>query len=470
MKDHAREVLAGIIPDRRDHLLYAMQHLETDHFREEAERNIFVMLERYYNAAAGVLPRNTLTDLLERSNVDAAKSLLYEELFDEIAGMVVADHEFRYAVDALKDLRAEQMTGEAITAAYEILERGAEVNGTTMQGHKEAREYAYGEFAKIDHLNHVEAAPEGDMRHEVQDVLQEYADIKSGKIGQGVLTGIETIDNATGGFRNGELCLICAYTGQGKSMLTTQTAWHAAVQQGVNVFFATSETVRSTVRRRIIARHSRLPQFENPRGLNSTKIKNGALDPKEEEIFHAVVHDLDTNPNYGKIYIAQIPRGATLAFMEARFARQAVQWDVGLCVVDYLALLKPERNRTNEREEFNAILRDGKTFAVSANEGKGVPFVSPWQIKQTEYKEAMKTGTYGLASLSDTSEAEKSSDQIISILRMPETPKRATLQFLKMRDGDTPQPVDVETDYRSTYIGDQESGGDDMDLDSLMSM
>ena len=457
--DHGKNVLAGIVPDRKDLLLYALQHLEPEHFKTEAYKNIFVLLERYYGVTAGILPKHVLGDLMRRSQtIDAAKAILYEEVYADLENTHLEDHEFRYAVDALKDLRAEQMTGEAITVAFEILENGAEVGKEVLRGHREARTYAYSVFADIDKLDNLETAPEGDMRHEADDVWDEYEKQKNGKVGKGVLTGIDSIDRVTGGFQKGELGLISAYAGAGKTQFCCQTAWHAAVMQGVNVFFATSETVRPTVRRRILARHSRLPQFGIPLGLNSTKIKNGALNPKEESILKEVIHDLDTNPAYGRLYIAQVPRGANLSYVEARMNRQGAQWDLGLGIVDYLALLRSDRVRNSEREEFNDILRSAKVFATSFNEGRGVPFLSPWQIRRESYNEALRTGLYGLNSLADTAEAERSSDQIISLLTVPETPKETVLQFLKMRDGEMPTPAVLETDFRCAYLDDKGAG------------
>ena len=457
--DHQKYVLAGIVPDRKDLLMYAVQHLEDVHFPSKVPKNIFTLLRRYYDRAGGVLPQRVLNDLLSRSSViEETEGLLYEGYYEEVAAFSVSDHEFRYSVDALKEQHADQLTGEAFATGFEIFQNGVEIDGVPMQGAQEAREYVYGEFSKIDKLANIEFSPEGDMRREADDILKEYAARKAGETGIGVLTGIKTIDDLTGGFQKGELSLVCAYTNQGKSIFSTQCAWNAAVKQGVNVYFATTETLRSTVRRRIIARHSRLPQFEYPKGLDSANIKNGTLSPKEEAILAAVVNDLDTNPTYGTIYIAQMPSNATNTFFETQMKRLNTEWGIGFAVIDYLALVKANVKRTNEREEFNQVLRETKVFSTSFNDGQGVPILSPWQIKQAEYKEALKTGLYGLASLSDTSEAEKSPDQIMSLLGLPEKPDEIVLQFLKVRDGDIPQPTTLEKDYRSTYLNEKPSG------------
>ncbi len=127
---------------------------------------------------------------------------------------------------------------------------------------------------------------------------------------------------------------------------------------------------------------------------------------------------------------------------------------MGLGVWDYLALLKATQKRQSEREEFNQVLRESKVFSTTFAEGRGVPLISPWQIKQSEFKEAMKNGYYTLGALSDTSEAEKSPDQILSMLRLPEHKHEVTMQVLKMRDGDIPSPITLSVDYRTTFLAD----------------
>lgn len=462
MIDYEKQVLAGIVPSRRDHLLYAVTQLTSEHFRNETNRNVFELLTRYYDVAGDILPLAVLSDMLSRRGVEVTKSLLYEELYTELIDTSITDHEWRYAIDGLRDLRAQQKTGEAITTAYEILETGAEVDRQALKGHTDARAFLYSKLSSIDKLDATEAAPEGDMRKEADDVRKEYADRKSGKQSMGIRTGISTMDLATGGFANGELVMLCAYTGQGKSMLSTQTTWSCAVEQGKNVFFATSETVRSQVRRRLIARHSRLPQFGLPQGLDSKAIKDGTLTPAEEDVFNAVLDDLDKNPTYGQIYIAQIPRGATLSFIDARLQRQASNMEVHLVVVDYLALIRPDIKRQSQREEFNDILKDAKTLATSFDHGRGVPLLSPWAMSQSAFKRARETGLYELASLAETSEAEKSADQIITMLRHEDTRNEVKMQFLKLRDADQPAPLTLEADFRSTYVGTKSSGAEEM--------
>jgi replicative DNA helicase len=456
--DHAARVLSGILNgSRRDRLAQANSVLIDDHFQDPVLRVIWTFVLRYYDLTAHVVSEEAFRDLLARRGTDEGKLLLYTERLKSLAATPVADHEFKYAIQGLRDIRAHVETGETLATAMEILTAGATVDRRDLLGHEDAREYLYSALTSIDRLDKADHAPEGDMRTEARDILSDYADRKAGRGTTGVRSGIPFIDNTTNGFANGEMWLIAAYTGQGKTQFCSQTAWDVCVKQGKNVFFATSETQRTQVRRRIIARHSRQPQFGLPKGLDSKKIRLGTLNADEERILQEVIEDFTTNPNYGRLHIAQVPRGATLSFVEARANRFAQVCNVDLEIIDYIALLKSEAKRASSREELSDVLKDAKMHAVAFQDGNGVPLLSPWQMSQAALQRAETAGVYTLASLSDTSEAEKSADGIIPMLRMPDNPREVRLGFLKSRDSDTPEPATLECDYRTSYIGPKET-------------
>lgn len=468
--DHAKVVLGGIIPGRRDRLMVAMQQLEEEHFRQDAERVMFVLLDKFHNITADVMGQKHLQDLLKRKDVEVTKQVLYEELYLEVEAMEVSDADFRYAIEALKDVRSRQLTGEAITTSFEILENGAEVEGRDLKGHDEARAYLYQELGRIDRLGLKETAPEGFMRREAAEMMQEYADKKSKPLSaQGIFTGVPAIDSITAGYQPGELILYCGYTGTGKSMFAVQTAWYAAIKQGKNVFLATTETIRPVVRRRILSRHSREPQFGIPGGLNSRDLKNASLTPETEKKMQEVIADFKENPTYGDIFIAQVPRGATLGFLESRLIRQQANWHIDLVIMDYLALLKPDSSYRDSRVAmFSDLLIEAKQIAVTFDQGRGIPLISPWAMQQGAYKEALKVGEYSLASLSDTSEAEKSADQIMSMLKLDNPPNELKMQFLKNRDGETPPPFTLKSDFKTAYFGEiRDAAVDDLLTEDL---
>jgi replicative DNA helicase len=451
----AHTVFAAVIPGRRDLLVEAMRWLTPDHFRVDTDRGLWVLLCNFYDQTGEVLTPASLGNMVRRS-ADTARALLFEEIYAKAYSDTVVDADFRYAYQELRRIRADQLTGEAFTTAMEILQRGVEVKGEVIEGYEAAWAHAMAEYARVNQIAAEDTAPEGNMMREVSDILADYGEREHARAtgsGIGVLTGIHSIDQLTSGLQPGEMMLVCAYTGEGKSMLCAQTAWRAAVHQGKNVFFVTSETTRAMTRRRIVARHSLEPKFSYREGLNSNDLKNGTLTPAAKAKFIEVATDLNTNENYGQLYIAQVPRGATLATVEARLVRFAQQQPLDLVVIDYLALLKPDRRRDSAVTEFSDLLRDTKVLAATFDSGRGVPIISPWAMNRDRFTQAKKDGYYTLASLADTSEAEKSPDLLLSLLGSDEGASKVRAQFLKNRDGEVGTAFSLEANFRSTFIG-----------------
>ncbi len=455
--DHARTILAAIIPDRRDLLDKALRHLNPEHFPDTVLRNIFIMLERYSEVTGAILTRDALDDQLSASRADAGKVALYLETFDLLAATHADEAAFRWSLDQIRELAADRATGEALTAAMEILTRGAQSErGETLRGHADARTHVLQRFAEIDRDLSMQESPEGDMRGEGDDILADYADRKSAnRNGRhlGIEFGIPALDAKINGLQNGELALCVGYTSEGKTSLIVQLAWHATVVQGRNAVILTTETVRSQVRRRLIARHSCLPHFAVPNGLNSRDIKNGTLDEAREDALNAVVADFTRNPGYGRCYIVQVPRGATVGYIESKLIRVQRLFHIDLAVMDYLALLKPEKRRNTDREELGGILKESKQLATTFNDGVGVPFVSPWQVSRTARQEAERLGYYTASALSETAEASNSADIIVSLLAPLDNDSRtATLkmQVMKNRDGEKANGIEVGVDYATS--------------------
>lgn len=483
MTTHAENVLGGILATdnpRRDLLALAAVQVRPEHFVAEVNRNIFTLLIKYYDRTGEVMPYNVFKKALEDRQVEVSKSLAYLQAYENLAKQPVSEPEFRWSIGELREEQAKRLTGVAIAESMEILERGMDIpREGFVKGHKAARDFFSKKIHDIERLSNEETAPEGDVLQEGKAILEDYVARRDSGVSQGIGLGLKSFYDATGGMQRGELILACAYTNQGKSQLVTQAAWSAAFEQGKNVFFATSETVRAQVIRRLIARHSKLPQFDTP-GINSADLKRGRLSPADEKVLTEILDDWNNNPDYGKLDVVQVPNGAKLSYIEHRLKEFGRENECGLVVIDYLALLKSETKRGTEREEFNEILRDAKMMAVAFNDGQGVPILSPWQMNRDKFTEAQRNRYYTLASLADTSEAEKSSDLILALLRDEEDMTTMRFQVLKARDDMIPPITDVDIDFRYTYIADrreatsltaaaQAAGGVDADLMSFIS-
>lgn len=458
--EHANIVLSAVLAGRRDLLERALRHLQPEHFPDQAARNIFIMLQRYYDVTGAVLTRTAFGDLLTNAGADESRVAVYGETFDALLRSKQEDHQFAWSLKALQDERAHELTGKAIASSLEQLQGVVEPpkHLADLQPHARARAVIMEEFARIDRELNMADAPEGDIRTEQREMLEDYAArVANQAAGRtGVMFGLVDLDVRTAGLQNGDLCLIAMYTSQGKSQLAAHMAHNAAIYQGLNVFFATSETIRPQVRRRLVARHSKMDMFNLPEGLNTRDLKAGTLPEHLLPKLQEVINDLTCNPGYGKLHVAQIPRGATVGMLESRLHAAQRSWDIDLVVIDYLALLSPERNRDSHWAEGSDLLKASKQIATTFADGRGVPIVSPWQVSRSAFERAQKTGFYMLSDLSETAEAEKSSDIIISGLRLSDvdTGRRVEMkaQILKNRDGELADAIPLIVDYATSHF------------------
>ncbi len=452
--EHGLNVLGGILPTNRKRLEKAMSLLSATHFVEKSSATLFAFLVRYAETTSGaVMNKEFLEDLLRERGVVAGVKEQLEELYDACAEMDVDDAEFIWSVNQLREVAAEKATGEALTHAMQVLREGVEVTpGQIDKGHQAARIAVMEQFQVIDRELHLQDAPEGDLKNETSDLLLDYAERKREResgVSHGVDFGITDLDRRIGGMQPGELILAAGYSSDGKTTLCVQAAWSAAVEQGKNVVFFTTETLRPQVRRKVLARHSKLEQFGLPEGLNTKDLKMGTLSEEGEEKLPTIVRDLTKNPAYGRLYIAQVPRAASLSSLDLRLARIKREFDVDLVVMDYLALARPTIRRQTKREELSDIMVEAKLLAVAHE----VPFMSPWQVSREARKEAESGGAYTSRALSETAEATNSADLIVSLLAPTDNSDRyadVTMQILKNRDGETVNGLVVNVDYATS--------------------
>lgn len=472
-KDHCEVVLAAIIPDRRDLLDKAMLHLDEVHFPDITYKNIFIMIRRVYEVNGSVMTVMALEDLLRKMGADPGKALAYKETYQLLSDRNVSDADFRWSLQELRELAGARATQDAMVQAMEILTKGATgEKGEELRGANDARTHILSKFAEIDRDLGMQESPEGDMRIETDDILKLYFEAKQRGGKSGLLFGIPSLDAKAGGLDSGELGLVVGYTGTGKSQFSVQAMHHNAVEEGKNVVYLTTETLRPQVRTRLVARHSVMPEFELPGGLNSRDLSRGTLSSDEEEKLQEVLHDLDKNPNYGKMYIVQLPRRATLSTIESRLISIQRKFNIDFCIIDYLTLLSSDRRRDSGREELSSIVKDAKMLATTFDDGRGIPILSPWQVNRTSWAKAQEDGYYTLSALAETSEASNTPDLIVSLLEPPNNDERKVAmkgQVLKNRTGETASNIELYLDRATSYFSEDSGSGQLDDLLGTMS-
>jgi len=464
--EHGEVVLTAVVGGRGSlrALDFALTRLTPEHFEDPRQRVLIELLRRYAEQTHGIMSAAALADLLR--DRAAGSRLDYVAYYETLARCPLPDkHEFLHSVQQLRELAAIRATGDVLSTGLEILRHGVHEDDrdrTLLKGHEDARSYVLAGLAAIETELGMAESPEGDAHDDADDILAAYARAKELQLrdeAPGVLFGIDPLDSyIEGGVGPGEMCLVLGWTTVGKSRMCIQQAWNASVVQGKNVTYFTTETLRPQVCINLVARHSRLPQFGLAEGLNSRKIRAGRLSPSEERALAAVIKDFKTG-EYGRLRVIQMPENCTVSGLAARFAAIERQYTPDLCIADYLQLFLPERTRKDGsvREDQSGILKSAERWCAAANKGSGVAFISPWQVNKSGRINMKSSGGYGLEDASETTEAAKTPDIVLSLVDREEDTsggRRAPLEItaLKVRDGARGKRFYVEADYATCHF------------------
>lgn len=431
-------VLGGIIraegAESLERFMHASSQLTDDHF-SSYEKACWMLLGRLL-AATGVVPDFGIVDhYLPNTQLQVEVQAEVRALWLALESMApVEETEFRYAVFMAHELRKKDLFAETLVNAGDILGFGKKIGRDELQGYDDARRHLEDRMLLIDGMER-EAMPEGNMRDEREALLDAPMSASLVRLA----TGFDQLDRLTsGGFGPGDLVLIAGYTNEGKSFICANMAWHM-VMCGHNVVFFTSETMKKDLNLRLIVRHSHLPKFGIPGGLDYSQVRDNSLSPQHFLKYQEVVEDF-THPDapYGRMDIVQVPEGTTVSTLRSKLRAYQAVFHVDACFIDELQLLAANSKREDNQSELEETVRAALKLSIDFDNGRGIPIFSPWQMKREAWEAARTNGgRYTRASLGNTAEAERRATAIVSAFRHPDSLHRVSAQLLKQRNGPT---------------------------------
>lgn len=422
---------------------------------------------RFYEQVDGFLTLDTLEQVLaSRQNLDKKESTKILALYDKCSQEESSLQDFHFWLKELVDSKKEVLFADALANAMQAMEsRFLDKDSSIIyEGYdgavdliENARQLPGMQAESIEMMR------SGNIREEMDEILQEVDDAATGVRRSGSMySGFRFIDEQTDGFSPGDIVLVGAHTGEGKSQFCHNVGYYATFGgQALNGLVLTIETARPTYRRRILCRHTNEPGIGKIHGIPYKNIKTGRFSSKEEqELFGNVVTDFCTNPAYGILDIGQATQGMTME--DARVAANRFQdkynQPLHYMIIDYLALVSAIRPRSSRREELNDILQEGKSLATSFNGGTGMVLITPHQTKQN-VREVVKPENgkfYTVRDYADTSEAGKTIDVGVMLLRDDDLERQHEIaaSLVKCRDAESPPTVvRLYERYKSSYLG-----------------
>lgn len=433
-------------------------HVRKEDIPEEYSQLITVIKNYFRETNGGLLDKDIFEVLVAKAPIEDNEKLALLNQFSKFSRESVPFSKAKFLIKQYNERKEAAWISEQQALSMLALEKGwtdpkTKIRLTGAEGAKIIlQEILYkNPYSKLDDSN-----PGGDIRQDGEEVLQEYEDAKQGVQGSDVIqTGLREIDIPTGGFKKGEFILIGAFTGQGKSILAANIAYHNCLH-GKNGIIFTAETSRKVYRRRVYTRHSCNPCLGKTVGLDSNKIRDGVLAKDEEALFLKLVDDFSNNPEYGYLDIQQVTQGATVPSIITKAEEINRRVPIDFIILDYLELLSPSRKRGSRREELEEMLKESKEAALTFNNGQGVVFIDLHQMKQ-EAAERVKPEDdkfYTIADFGNTSEAGKSADIAIGLLFNDECRQahEVAAKLLKVRDGAPTPMFKLYEKFASSYL------------------
>ena len=215
----------------------------------------------------------------------------------------------------------------------------------------------------------------------------------------GVETGFYELDQVTTGLHPGEMIIVAARPGMGKTALALNIATHAGMNTDKAVAVFNMEMPAEQLVNRMISAVG---------GIESKKLQTGQLGHNDWKRYNEAISQLaDTN-----IYIED-NSGITIQEIRAKCRRLAnSEKGLGLIVIDYLQLITSTSRKTDSRQqEVSDISRSIKTMAMELK----VPVIALAQLSRSAEKR--ENNIPMLADLRESGSIEQDADLVMFIHR-----------------------------------------------------
>ena len=195
---------------------------------------------------------------------------------------------------------------------------------------------------------------------------------------KGIPTGFRLLDTVLTGLGRGDLVILAARPGMGKTSFALNIATRVAMQQKVPVAIFSLEMTKEQLTNRILSAEA---------GIDSQAFRTGALRAEDWEYLAMATEKLHDAPIY-----MDDTSGITITEMKAKIRRvnqDPTRPNVGLIVIDYLQLMTTGQRTENRVQEISSITRNLKIMAKEMN----VPIIALSQLSRAVESRATTPAT-----------------------------------------------------------------------------
>lgn len=239
----------------------------------------------------------------------------------------------------------------------------------------------------------------------------------------GLATGFVDFDEMTSGLQPGNLIILAARPGMGKSTLVTNIAAHVAVQLRRPAIMFSLEMTQMELVQRLLAGQAR---------IDSRRLKTGDLGDQDWSKMSKAMGELGEAP----LFLDETG-GINLMEIRTKCRRLKQQHGLDLVIIDYLQLMQSHRRAENRVQEVSEMSRGLKVLAGEL----GVPVIALSQLNRAPENRGIADKRPQLADLRESGSIEQDADMVCFIYRDevydPDTAAKGEAELLiaKNRNG-----------------------------------
>lgn len=257
----------------------------------------------------------------------------------------------------------------------------------------------------------------------MEATLDEMEALSNNGVMSGVPTGFLDLDELTNGLHPGQMVIIAARPGMGKSTLGLDFARAAAIKNGLCAAFFSLEMTKTEIVMRLISAEAQVPLNEIRRGTMSEENWR-RIAQKTAEVSSAPLF-IDDSPNQ------------TMMEIRAKARRLKQRNDLKLVIVDYMQLMTSGKRVESRQLEVSEFSRQMKLLAKELE----VPVVALSQLNRGPEQRTDKKPM--LSDLRESGSLEQDADMVVLLHRddmynsQSERAGEADLIVAKHRNGQT---------------------------------
>jgi replicative DNA helicase len=326
--------------------------LRAEDFYRSGHRLAFEALTDLYGRGEPVDQVTAKEELQRKGTLDQVGGALYvQHLVESVGTPASAGHYARIVADHALLRRLIGAAGEIVQGAYEVPE---DPEGFADQS--EGRIYSVSRRHQRDQVVTLR-----ELVHQSMEDLERIHE-RTGLVG--TPTGFRDLDEMLQGVQKGNLIIVAARPGIGKSSLVTNIARNVAVESQEPVALFSLEMSRVEIGMRLLCSEARVQWH---------KVRAGMVAAEDWGRIVEAAEILDPAP----LYIVDTGN-VTIVDIRAKARRLKSQHGLGLIIVDYLQLMSSHQRVDNRQQEVAEISRSLKLLAKELE----VPVIAVSQLNR----------------------------------------------------------------------------------------